>query len=293
MKKAKSVMLADARRILVTAVLFFLLAVLAIGFLAYKQVDWYIAKVAFYRAIEENDTETVRELLQEYAGLANSTRDPILGVLLGPFMEYREQNALCCALYASADPDMIKLLVEGGADVNRHPFGNHKDFPILVALRVGEFETALYFVEQGADLHTGTETETAPYNLLAHSDTDPADRQLQYQLFLCMAEQGVSLEPPAEGEFSRTAFLHLACNNADILECLLTDPAFDVDVNVRNDSWGGTALTMAARRRDHEVCALLLAHGADKDLQDADGKTAYDYAVELEDRTLIEMLSDP
>jgi ankyrin repeat protein len=42
----------------------------------------------------------------------------------------------------------------------------------------------------------------------------------------------------------------------------------------------------------YDICAFLIANGADKTIKDASGKTAYDYAVEAQDETLISLLSD-
>lgn len=39
------------------------------------------------------------------------------------------------------------------------------------------------------------------------------------------------------------------------------------------------------------VCEMLLKYGADKTITDDSGKTAYDYAVELGDQNLLELLS--
>ncbi len=282
-----------SRKIVVTAALFCLLVALIIGVFVFKLVNWHIAKNDFYHAIENNDIDNVRILLEEYPSLANSTRDPILGFLLQLFMDYRESNALICALHSHADLEMIKLLVGSGVDVNKHPFGNNKDFPILLALRLGEYETALYFIDEGADLHIRTQTETAPYNLLYSSDREGVDKKLQYQLFLCMMEQEVCLDPPAKGDFEGKPFLHMACKNADILEALFAISGFEVDINAINniDSVKVTALMITVCRQDYEACELLLAHGADTKIKDQYGKTAYDYALELEDQILIEMLS--
>ena len=43
-------------------------------------------------------------------------------------------------------------------------------------------------------------------------------------------------------------------------------------------------------RDTYGICELLLRYGADKTLKDIYGKTAYDYAVELKDEKLIELI---
>lgn len=45
---------------------------------------------------------------------------------------------------------------------------------------------------------------------------------------------------------------------------------------------GHTALMMAAAIRDHDTVRVVLEHGADPNLEDGDGRTAWDYAREEE-----------
>jgi Zn-dependent protease with chaperone function len=57
------------------------------------------------------------------------------------------------------------------------------------------------------------------------------------------------------------------------------------------DNWGSTPLMNAVYNvSDIELVELLLANGADKTLEDSEGKTAYDYAVEIRDPELRDLL---
>ena len=52
------------------------------------------------------------------------------------------------------------------------------------------------------------------------------------------------------------------------------------DVNARNDMSGATPLHMAATRDRVEFCALLLARGADPEIQDTGGRIAADMTTQ-------------
>ena len=68
---------------------------------------------------------------------------------------------------------------------------------------------------------------------------------------------------------------------------LIEENYFDVD---SKDSAGNTALIVATKNNETQIIQLLLQLGADKSIKDAEGKTAYDYAVELELVDFLEIL---
>lgn len=51
-----------------------------------------------------------------------------------------------------------------------------------------------------------------------------------------------------------------------------------------------TALMFAARDSTQEMVQLLLCYGADKSCKSSNGKTAYDYAVQSNNKEIIAML---
>lgn len=58
------------------------------------------------------------------------------------------------------------------------------------------------------------------------------------------------------------------------------DESEEIGVDCRLSDGGQTALHMAALNDDAEACALLLAWGASRDVEDEQGKTALAYAIE-------------
>ena len=61
---------------------------------------------------------------------------------------------------------------------------------------------------------------------------------------------------------------------------------------VNDTSVGITALMFAARDSTPEMVKLLLDYGADKSIKSTDGKTAYDYAVQFNNKDIIALLEN-
>lgn len=61
---------------------------------------------------------------------------------------------------------------------------------------------------------------------------------------------------------------------------------------VNDTSVGMTALMFAARDSTPEMVQLLLDYGADKNIKSTDGKTAYDYAVQFNNKDIIALLEN-
>ena len=90
-----------------------------------------------------------------------------------------------------------------------------------------------------------------------------------------------------------TSVLHLAVDSFDPSFCEQLITKYQVNVNAvgyqqKTALIRLTAITEAVPPR--EMVEMLLSHGADKTLTDANGKTAYDYAVENGYTELAELL---
>lgn len=69
-----------------------------------------------------------------------------------------------------------------------------------------------------------------------------------------------------------------ATENIDLAASVLND--YDLDINHKNDQ-GQTPIFWSVEHNCLDMLTYLLSHGADKDITDAKGKTACDYAMEL------------
>jgi ankyrin repeat protein len=196
-----------------------------------------------------------------------------------------------------------KLLITSKADLNfscSPAISNVRQsdfFPIHVAMYVGSDELLELLLKNGADPNAHTNQTTAPLHWTINSGrTDWADLLLKYKadpnlrshgfplLIIAINQRRVEIvrallehgadpnEPDPDG---RTPLIVAVAFNPsttpkEIVEALLEHKA---DVNVRWSGTGDTALhiTVANGRRD--IVDLLLAHGADPNLTNNEGKT--------------------
>ena len=274
--------------IIVVATLCLLFVTLIIIF-SINMFNYYNVKKDFYIAIEENDISTVRELLDRYPSFANSTRNPILTFISGS-----GPTALTLSIRKRAGMELIQCLVENGADVNKAPLSLSTDpqYPLLEALSFGRYDVAWYLIEQGADIHISTKLETTSFAILRGENDTKEKMEAQFELFEYMMSNKVSLDaPPRLSEQQKTYLCQAVISgNVYIVEFLLTSAEFQADLNVV-DKYGKTPLMYAVKKQYYDICQLLLEHGADTAIEDQNGKTAYDYAAELEDPILIQMLT--
>ena len=273
----------------VSVIAFCLLLVIAINISAINMIKRHNVKKDFYIAIEENDINTVREILAQYPSFANSTREPIATLISG-----NGPTALTLAIFKDASMELIQCLVENGADVNKAPLGLATDpqYPLLEALRLGRYDVVWYLIEQGADIHISTKLENVSNALLRGGNSSKGEMEAQFELFKYMMEQKVSLEQPSLLSDGKKTYLHRAVlsGNIYIVEFLLISSELQTELN-SVDEYGETPLMYAVQKQYYDICQSLLEHGADMTIQNQNGKTAYDYALELEDPLLIEMLS--
>ena len=138
-------------------------------------------------------------------------------------------------------PEVVKLLVEHGANVNaRCPNG---DSLLLEALATGQEWIAKLLLEHGADINAKDEHGRTP--LIAIAD-------------------GASWNYVRAGHRSKQDIVQQAR--------FLLDNGADI---YAQDKKGRTALMAAVERdRDSELVTLLLDRGADMDIRDKNGRTA-------------------
>ena len=107
-------------------------------------------------------------------------------------------------------------------------------------------------------------------------------------------QKGAPITPPIGSYDGIKTLLGLAAyqNNALVIEYLLDSSVYDIDSIANPTNTQKTALIIAVEQQSYRACETLLNNRANKGIKDADGHTAMYYAKQLNDKRLINMLSD-
>ena len=226
-------------------------------------------------AIENNDMEELADLVDKGRDLDSR-----------PLPRVLSDNAVnrppLVVAVVNANFEAVKILVEAGASVNVTSIDAENSTPLLQAIKgcnnVGSedyYEIAYYLLEHGADIHANSFLGASA---LSYFIGNYADSPQGFELFLYLLEHGASIEEGVDGNI-----LFQACASdarLEIVEYIFDN--YDVDVNMRSTKAKKGTLLMrtAPYNADPVICQYLLDKGADKTLKNAEGKTAYDIAVE-------------
>jgi len=271
------------------------LLVVFVLFLVFSLPKYFSAKTDLFTAIDNRDYTAISKIITQYPSLVNSNR-----VTIGFFARITDCSSNTPLLEAcrSSDLDMVKLLVENGADIDK---GSNvvPAYPIISALTAHPsvaHEMSWYLIENGADLTVSSSFYTVPWAIVSKpvSDDDEDDMIAAVDLLRFVVENGAPLTPPDKNFYGIDCLLGYASRNNHSLVCqyLLDNDFFDVNDVV--DEYGATALIVAAKAPNETfgACKVLLENGADKTLKDNFGKTAYDYSVENGHARLRDLLED-
>jgi ankyrin repeat protein len=175
------------------------------------------------------------------------------------------------ALYKAAQTGrlpMVKLLMEHGADINLP--GRNGITPLSAAAYMGSAPIVELFIEKGADPKAIDNTQKAAVVYAAGRGFLPVVRLL--------LDHGVDVNAKYGNDL--TALMWAAGHSAeagtkDVVDVmtLLMERGARLD---EQDNRGRTALMIAAELGHAAAVDVLLAHGADKNLKDKQGKTAGD-----------------
>jgi ankyrin repeat protein len=248
------------------------------------------AKEKLFEAIESNDIDTVENIIQQFPALVNENQydtgfwETATGAT--------DSTPLLKAIQYG-NQEIVSLLLTNGADANKKAINC---YPLIEAIRRGHNEIAWLLIEHGADVSVVDSTpwrQTVPYQIVsikvAVGDTEHAEEQLA--LLKYVIEKGAPLTPPVGRPKGINTLLGVAAsqNQGSIVKYLLEQKLYGVDDRVTDDN--KTALICAVEERAYDACEALLKCNADKTLKDAHGKTAMDYALELNDEKLISILN--
>jgi len=185
--------------------------------------------------------------------------------------------------------DLIKLLVEHGAEVNAGALSGAP--PLQFACMDGKIETVNYLIEHGASLTNATASlcwaawrgysnivvllveKGVPIDQSAGEVGTPLQRALQggfVNIAAFLVKHGADIKKPEGGSTP----LHNAVRFGS-LEAVKFCLDAGADVNAK-DSYGVTPLMYAASGNNVDAAKLLLEHGADAQLKNPRGQTAMD-----------------
>ena len=173
---------------------------------------------------------------------------------------------------AKANLNMVKFLVENGADINAAD--SRDDTPLLLAVAANNLATVKYLIAKGADItvqqrHLGALIDYAFYNECRLGKSGMTD----YLISL-----GMDFDPDAVDAFGDPRiFLASWFGHSEMLEWLLK---FKPNVNVIIERSGMTPLHDVIIRDCPQSALLLINHGIDIPPLDKEGNPAIRYAVE-------------
>lgn len=171
-----------------------------------------------------------------------------------------EETPLFVAAYAN-QADMVKLLVDAGADLER-PSGTNGQRPLHIAAELGSVACLTFLLSRGAQVDAvDASGETALYK------ATEADR-LGSVIVLLRNGADASARVPEHGRFP----LFAACERGRDLDIVAALAGNSSDLDQPTDN-GYTSLYVAARYNLADVVRLLLAQGADPNFVNKYGET--------------------
>lgn len=232
----------------------------------------------FYKCVRGGDTDEIIACIEKMPDVNMLDLCMPLYKIRGIMLQNAANNGypLYYAVWIQTDISVMETLFERGADPNKKAY----DKPLACLLRHRQkdmYEKAKLFVEYGADI-SGDFFRLPNFEHLSENEKEEYMKTLIY-----LWENGLN-----EWEYIDTkdecTRLHEAAYivDADYLEILYENekrPMYGL-LNEK-DVDGETPLFYAVRRGKFDNCRLLIEKGADISIQNNEGKTAYDVAVEL------------
>lgn len=252
------------------------------------------AKADLYDAIVNNDIVTVRAVLEKYPGLVNTYRYTF------PKIDISSNTPLyeaCSLKYDEDSLEIIKLLLENGANPNKG--SNVVDvLPLTRVLTCSsdvKYQAAWLLIEAGADTMNVDRSYTFASAIVSSipANTDGADEALELMKY-AIENTDIYLVPPMQPQTISSIYGMAAYNgHTSIVRYLIESGYYKINDIV--DDYNRSALIVAVRgyadfNDTYPMCRLLIELGIDKDIADIYGKTALDYAIELENEEFIELL---
>lgn len=204
------------------------------------------------------------------------------GISIDAPQKYTEETTPLTAAVELNNLDMVKFLVENGADINGKEIS-----PLLAATYIGSrtFDIVKFLIEHGANVNVRNKRgETPLYNAFCNSDG------IEMIKFLIKHGANVNAADNTDGEtpiFVAPRWIDEGYSqHLDKFTYLIEHGA---DINFRNKN-GETPLMIAAKFNKIAAARILIEHGADITIKDNNGHTAKDIAMESNNQDIVELI---
>ena len=252
--------------------------------------NYYYSK-KLISAIREENIIAVQQIIEEKPTCIN-TYPSITSKWWHSAMNWRvcyPLNEAC----GTGNINLIELLIENGADVNCND--GLTPLSIIYNSKADNwYEISQILIENGASLNYITDYSGGKSSVLqdivkvrsgaALPGYKPESKEEVIKAF------NYAIENINHNNVNWMRVLqHSVSNDRIEIVKLLLDQEY---CTVNDTSVGMTALMFAARDSAPEMVQLLLDYGADKSIKSSDGKTAYDYAVQFNNKDIVALLKN-
>jgi len=236
-------------------------------------------------AIAAENFETVRQIIAECPDSVNTYPTVAPGWWQAEMLMttiYYPLSEAC----KTGNLEMVKLLVESGADVNSHNPDRYVVTPIHVALLFNEgewYDIVMYLIDNGASIDYINKDADGKGAMVIYirewringsqEDEKNLDKLFAYVLENC---------DTTNVNWPRVIFQAVSWERHNMTQMLIEGGYCDV-----NERYSGkTPLMYAISRSDAKMVKYLLDNGADINAVDEDGKTVFDYVAECDNEEI-------
>ncbi|MBQ9271444.1 MAG: ankyrin repeat domain-containing protein [Alphaproteobacteria bacterium] len=254
-----------------------------------------------YAAHISNNSEIIRELIQAGANVNETEKSTGLTSLMVAASNNSSLQVLQTLIHSGADinaksnegvtplmfaakhttnPEIINTLLNAGADIKAK--GNNGVTPLIFAAFNNNPQVIETLVRTGANINESDNIGATPLMIAAKHTTNP-------EIVNTLLKAGADVN--AKDNDGETPLMYAAGlnNNPEVIKALIQVGA---DVNAKYNK-GLTPLMIAiVANKNPQVAKILIENGADISIQDANNKTALDYANDSNNAEFINLLKN-